>query len=64
MIDFRNDIRHFSDRELSILVMNDAYFYNEIDNRDYFYALVNEQFNYNDAQLADLLDTLERHDAI
>lgn len=58
MLDYRNDITKYSDRELSLQVFNDEYFYNEIENKPYLIALVNEQFKYNDAQFRDLLDSI------
>jgi hypothetical protein len=58
MLDYRNDITAYSDRELSLQVFNDQYFYNEIENRRYFFALISEQFKYNNAQFRDLLDSI------
>lgn len=58
MFDYRNDITGYSDRELSLQVFNDDYFYNEIENKPYLIALVDEQFKYNDAQFRDLLDSI------
>ena len=58
MFDYRNDITGYSDRELSLQVFNDEYFYNEIENRPYLIALIDEQFKYNDAQFSDLLSSI------
>jgi len=58
MLDYRNDITAYSDRELSLQVFNDEYFYSEIERQPYLIALVNEQFKYNDAQFRDLLSSI------
>ena len=57
-LDFRLDLTQYSDRELSLHVMNDEYFYNERGNKDYLMALINEQFEYTQEQLDELLNDL------
>lgn len=41
----------YSDKELSLQVFNDQYFYNERTNTDYLLALVAEEFIYTPKQL-------------
>jgi len=45
------DLRSWSDDELTLMTVNDEYFYNEMKDEDYFFALVAEEFIYTDAQL-------------
>ncbi len=59
MVDYRQDIRHYSDDELSLLVFNDEYYYVERHDRDYLKALLDEQFVYTDDQYKVLIKDLE-----
>ena len=59
MIDFRQDITHRVDEELSMLVMNDPYFYAERANRPFLMALIDEQYIYTKQQMESLEQTLE-----
>ena len=52
MFDYRKDLTAYSDQELALHVMNDEYYYSEIDNHDYLMALLEEQFIYTGEQLA------------
>ena len=58
MFNYRNDITGYSDRELSLQVFNDEYFYNEIENRQWLFVLIRDRFIYNEAQFRDLLNSL------
>lgn len=53
------DLTNSSDRELTLWVYNEPYFYNERENIDYLLALVAEEFYYTEAQLKDLIETLD-----
>jgi len=59
MFDYRKDLTEYSDKELSLIVMNDGYFYDERDDQAYFMALINEQFIYTPAQLQTLQNDLK-----
>jgi hypothetical protein len=58
-----HDITGYSDDELSLRVFNDPYFYIERHQKDYFWALVDEEYRYTAAQRnvlqQDLDDDLE-----
>ena len=56
-----NNITHYSDNELSLLVFNDEYFYTERDHNgssDYLIALINEEFVYTPKQMSVLMEDL------
>lgn len=53
------DLTQSSNRELTLWVYNEPYFYNERENRDYLLALVAEEFYYTPEQLQDLIETLD-----
>lgn len=53
------DLTNSSDRELTLWVYNEPYFYNEREHREYLLALVAEEFYYTEAQLKDLIETLD-----
>lgn len=53
------DLTLYSDRELSLQVFNDQYFYTERTNRDYILALVREEFIFTDEQLDMLIHDLD-----
>lgn len=53
------DLTQSSNRELTLWVYNEPYFYNERTHRDYLLALVAEEFYYTPEQLQDLIDTLD-----
>ena len=57
-IDFRLDLTEYSDRELSLHVMNDEYLYSERGHKAYLMALINEQFKYTQEQLEELENDL------
>ena len=59
MFDYSKDLTEYSDQELSLHVMNDAYFYNEREHKAYFMALIDEQFIYTPAQLQTLKNDLK-----
>ena len=59
MIDFRTDITHYSDNELSLMVFNDEYLYSERTNEPYLIALINEQYKYTEEQMKVLKSDLE-----
>lgn len=44
------DLRGYSDDELSLVVMNDEYFYIERNNTEYLMALVKEEFLFTEEQ--------------
>lgn len=52
------DLTNSSDRELTLWVYNEPYFYHEREDIDYLLALVAEEFHYTEAQLNDLIATL------
>ncbi len=60
------DIRHYSDSELSLMFLNDEFFYNEFNRavvREDFSIieyLATEYFTFNQDQLEDLRDTFEQ----
>jgi hypothetical protein len=60
------DIRHYSDQELSLLFLNDEFFYNEFnravvrDNFSIIEELAIEYFAFNQDQLEDLRETFEQ----
>tara|TARA_R110000765_G_scaffold121431_1_gene217643 strand:- start:523 stop:729 length:207 start_codon:yes stop_codon:yes gene_type:complete len=54
-----NDIRHYSDQELSLLIFNDEYFYIERRNRPYLMALIKEEFIYTRQQMKELINDLQ-----
>lgn len=60
------DIRHYSDSELSLMFLNDEFFYNEFNRavvREDFSIiedLATEYFTFNQEQLEDLRDTFEQ----
>ena len=45
------DLTVYSDNELSLRVFNEEYFYIERHDRDYLFALIDEEFIYNQEQL-------------
>ena len=53
------DLTSSSDRELTLWVYNEPYFYSEREHREYLLALVSEEFYYTEAQLKDLIETLD-----
>tara|TARA_R110000787_G_C13324110_1_gene436731 strand:- start:422 stop:601 length:180 start_codon:yes stop_codon:yes gene_type:complete len=53
------NITMHDDQELSLIVMNDEYFYNERGDRQYILALVAEEFIHTDEQLAVLIEDLD-----
>lgn len=55
------DLRTYSDKELSLNVFNDEYFYIEIDNPKYLLALVKEEFIYTNNQLEYLINDINSH---
>lgn len=60
------DIRHYSDQELSLLFLNDEFFYKElsravlVDSFSRLEDLVNEYFVFTPDQLEDLRETFEQ----
>lgn len=60
------DIRHYSDQELSLLFLNDEFFYNEFnravvrDNFSIIEEVAIEYFVFNQDQLEDLRETFEK----
>jgi hypothetical protein len=52
------DLTIHSDRELSLNVFNEEYFYAERKNLPYLVALVNEEFHYTPTQMAVLIEDL------
>lgn len=54
------DLTNYSDNELSLQVMNDAYFYNERHHQEFLVALVKEEFFFTDRQLAIMLEDVEQ----
>jgi len=59
MFDYRKDLTEYSDKELSLIVMNDGYFYDERKDEAYLMALINEQFIYTPEQLQTLKNDLK-----
>jgi hypothetical protein len=59
----KNDIREYSDEELSLTVMNDEPLYREVTRRTATHRsiieFVSELFIYTPEQLAELLDTVD-----
>lgn len=53
------DLTNYSDQELSLIVYNDEYFYNERNHLDYLKALISEEFIFTDEQMETLLNDLE-----
>lgn len=53
------DLTQSTERELTLWVYNEPYFYNEREDREFLLALVNEEFYYTDEQLQDLIATLD-----
>lgn len=51
MTDSKQDLREFSDEELSLIVMNDEGLYN-MRHRSQFLEMLNDLFIFNDEQLA------------
>ncbi len=55
------DLKGYSDKELSLRVFNEEYFYIERNyngNSNYLMALINEEFYYNDQQMKVLEEDL------
>ncbi len=59
MFDYRKDLTEYNDEELSLIVMNDGYFYDERKDEAYLMALINEQFIYTPEQLQTLKKDLK-----
>lgn len=59
MFDYRKDLTEYNDEELSMIVMNDGYFYDERKDEAYLMALISEQFIYTSAQLETLKNDLK-----
>jgi hypothetical protein len=57
-----NDIRNYGDKELSLLVFNDEYFYTERKDTDFLQALINEEFLYTEKQMSVLANDLVEDD--
>jgi len=55
------DLTIYSNKELSLNVFNDQYFYIEIHNPSYLLALVKEEFIYTDDQLKCLINDIDSH---
>ena len=55
----KTDITRHNDNELSMLVMNDDYYYCNIDNPKFVLAEVDEEFIYTDKQKEVLIDDME-----
>ena len=55
------NLKAYSNKELSLNVFNDEYFYNELDNPEYLLALVKEEFIYTDAQFKFLMNDIDSH---
>ena len=53
------NLKNYSENELSLRVFNDEYFYNERRNSPFLMALIKEQFIYTGRQLEVLLDDLK-----
>ena len=53
------NLKQYSDQELSLRVFNDEYFYIERANTEFLKALINEEFHYTQDQMSVLLDDLE-----
>ena len=53
------NITGYSDKELSIIVMNEEYYYNERHNVPYLKALIDEEFEYTPEQMQQLESDLE-----
>ena len=58
MFDYRKDLTAYSDQDLALHVMNDAYFYNEREDKRFLMALIDEQFIYTKEQLEELNNQL------
>jgi len=60
----KQDLTQYSDDELSLVVMNDEYFYNESQkyHKAPFFAMIEEFFIYTKAQFDVLLEDLEEED--
>lgn len=54
------DITNYSDSELSLQVMNDAYFYNERHHTEFLIALVKEEFFFTDKQFEIMLEDVKQ----
>ena len=53
------DITRYADNELINILINDEYFYSEINNHEFILALVAEEFIYTQDQLDTLKEYLE-----
>ena len=53
------NLTQYTDNELSLMVFNDKYFYNERKNVEYLKALISEEFIYTDEQMRVLDEDLE-----
>lgn len=53
------DLRIYSNKELSLNVFNDNYFYNELSDPEYVLELVKEEFIYTDEQFKLLVSDIE-----
>ena len=53
------DLTMFSDDELSLQVINDQYFYSEVNHPEYLMALIKEEFVYTPEQMQTLVDDLD-----
>ena len=59
------DITNHSDKELSLIIFNDNYFYREINNLSYLKALINEEFVYTPEQLeVAMLDVIDYNNEV
>lgn len=59
------DITNHSDKELSLIIFNDNYFYREINNLSYLKALINEEFVYTAEQLeVAMLDVIDYNNEV
>lgn len=55
------DLTIYKESELSNIIFNDNYFYNEINNLDFLKALINEEFYYTNEQLKIALSDVEEY---
>jgi hypothetical protein len=53
------DLTNYSDKELSLQVFNDQYFYSERFNQEYLIALCHEEFKFTNKQLEVLKEDLD-----
>ena len=57
------DLRQYTNLELSVMVFNDEYFYNERLNRPFLMALIEEEFYFTKAQKKALINDLNNEES-